>query len=260
MGIMVGRGASPVKFDTQNFHKRLETIVREFEKGDGPEEKMDLRFYDALNKPARQEVKGKKNIPDEIVPKKEGRHMPVTASIPVKTSLKAATLNKIALNKSLLKDSNVPKDIPRDRVVIAKAITKKEKQLPAKDPDGLSGKKTIRKVPSKKIIEKKSARIEDSSEKAGKPLSKAGKSPAGVKPVSGMYTIQVAAYKSFADAVTQMAILEKKGFASYRALGKKEGVTWYRVRVGAFATRDAASLYVGKLKQAKIDGMIIKKE
>ncbi len=223
LGIMVGRGTSPVRFDTQDFHKRLETIVGEFEKGDEPEEKMDLQFYDALNKPVRQEVKGKKNNPDEIIPKKEGQiQLPAAARIPVKTSLKAATLNKAALNKSLLKDSGyAPKDTPsKDRVVIAKVITKKEKQLPAKT----------------------------------------GKSPAGVKPAPGMYTIQVAAYKSFADAVTQMAILEKKGFASYRTLGKKEGVTWYRVRVGSFATRDAARLYVGKLKQAKIDAMIIKKE
>ncbi len=257
LGIMVGRGTSPVTFDTQNFHKRLETIVREFEKGDEPEEKMDLQFYDALKKPVRQEVKGKKNNPNEIIPKKEGQiQMPVAARIPVKTSMKAATLNKIALNKSLLKDSGYTpsKDtLPGDRVVIAKAITKKEKQLPAKDAGELSAKKTIRKVPSKKIIEKKSPVSEGSPAKTGESL-------AGVKPAPGKYTIQVAAYKSFTDAVTQMAILEKKGFVSYRTLGKKEGVTWYRVRVGSFATRDAARLYVGKLKQAKIDGMIIKKE
>ncbi|MBA3009432.1 MAG: SPOR domain-containing protein [Desulfobacula sp.] len=75
-----------------------------------------------------------------------------------------------------------------------------------------------------------------------------------------MYTIQVASYKSFTDAVTHMAILEKKGISSYRALGKKDGITWYRVRVGSFETREAAIVYAEKLKQVKIDGLIVKKE
>ncbi|MCP4720035.1 MAG: SPOR domain-containing protein, partial [Desulfobacteraceae bacterium] len=166
------------------------------------------------------------------------------AAVPVKTSRKTATLNKTALNKPLFKDKGS----------ISKGAkgTKKEKQISAKAAGELSGEK-LRKVPLKKITNKKLSKIEDSSEKKKESL-------AGVKVMPGMYTIQVAAYKSFADAVTQMAILEKKGFASYRTLGKKQGVTWYRVRVGSFSTRDEANLYLGKLKQAKIDAMIIKKE
>ena len=244
LGIMVGRGTSPVTFDTRNFHKRLETIVQEFGNTDAPEEKMDLKFYDALNKPVLQEVTGKQNKFNEIIPKKETGPLVVqmpSASIPVKTSRKTATLNKAALNKPLFKDKGS----------ISKG-TKKEKQISAKAAGELSGEK-LRKVPLKKITNKKLSKIEDSSEKTKESL-------AGVKVMPGMYTIQVAAYKSFADAVTQMAILEKKGFASYRTLGKKQGVTWYRVRVGSFSTRDEANLYLGKLKQAKIDAMIIKKE
>ena len=76
----------------------------------------------------------------------------------------------------------------------------------------------------------------------------------------GKYTIQIAAYKEFKDAVTQMTILEKKGFSSYRVRGQKEGVTWYRIRTGSFATYDEAKKIKEKLKKAKINSMIIKKE
>lgn len=225
LGILVGRGNAPVTFDTKSFHTRLETIVQSYEKT-APEKKLDLQFYDALNKPARQEVMGKKNTPNEIVPKKEtGRlviQVPIVERVPVKTSRKAATLNKAAFDKPLF-EGKVPakplaKDKPpaKDKASLGKILVQKEKQKPATD--------------------------------------------AGALAAQGRYTIQVAAYKSFSDAVTQMALLEKKGFASYRTLGKKQGVTWYRVRVGFFATRKAASLYAQKLKHAKIEAMIIKKE
>lgn len=80
------------------------------------------------------------------------------------------------------------------------------------------------------------------------------------KILKGKYTIQVAAYKEFKDAVTQMTILEEKGFSSYRVKGQKEGVTWYRVRTGSFASYDEAKKVKEKLKKAKINSMIIKKE
>jgi len=238
LGIMVGRGTSPVTFDTKQFHNRLETIAREFGKADIPEEKMDLQFYDALKKPVRQEVKGKKNFSNEIIPKKESGYLvvpiPGPTVVPVKTSRKAATRNK-----SLV--SYIPSRNIESKVAGSKYVDPKDKTE-------LSGKK-LRKVAGKKKA---------SSAKASS--AKAQVSKAGDTVTQGMYTIQIAAYKSFKDAITQMAMLEKKGFASYRTLGKKEGVTWYRVRVGGFETRAEASRYAEKLKQAKIDGMIIKKE
>jgi cell division protein FtsN len=254
LGIVVGRGTSPVTFDTQKFHERLETIVQEFGKTDGPEEEMDLQFYDALNKPARQEVTGKKNNPNEIFPKKEAGvvsiQTPAAESIPVKTSRKKATMNKGGVTHTQFKD-NGSKDA-RLTYNVPTAKTGTQIKSLAKDKEASPGKK-LRKVPLKTMDGKKVSKIED-------PPVKTGTSPAGVQVAPGMYTIQIAAYKSFTDAVTQMALLEKKGFASYRTLGKKKGITWYRVRVGSFATRKAASLYAEKLKHAKIEAMIIKKE
>lgn len=213
LGILVGRGTSPVTFDTKSFHNRLEAIVQAYGKTDVPEKKLDLQFYDALKKPVRQEVTGKKNTPNEIIPKKETGHLviqvPIVEEVPVKTSRKTATLNKAALDKIQFKDKGSGKTPVKGKAPRKETQVKQKKQIPA---------------------------------------------------TLDMYTIQVAAYKSFTDAVSQMAVLEKKGFASYRTLGKKEGVTWYRVRVGSFATRKAAARYIEKLKHAKIDAMIIKRE
>ena len=257
LGILVGRGTSPVTFDTKPFHERLETILQHG-KTDGPEEKMDLQFYDALNRPVRQEVSGKKNNPNEIIPKKEAGPLLtrslVAQVIPVKTSMKTATLNKRALSvpgrlETGGKASGTAKatkgKIQDPKVRAQQEVVVKDKKAVSED--------ILRKVPRKKVTGKKIPKGEKSSVKIKE-------SPVEKDVVKGVYTIQVAAYNAFADAVTRMALLEKKGFASYRALGKNGGVTWYRVRVGSFTTRDAASRYLGKLKEAKIDGMIIKKE
>lgn len=78
--------------------------------------------------------------------------------------------------------------------------------------------------------------------------------------ITGKYTIQIAAYKDFKDAVTQMAALEKKGYASYRVKGEKDGITWYRVRAGSFLNYDEARKFKEKLKKARINSMIVKRK
>ena len=219
LGILVGRGTAPVTFDTKKFHTRLEAIVQSYGHPDAAEEKMDLEFYDVLNKPVPQETRG--NHTNEIIPKKETGNrvtqVPIIEAVPVKTSRKAATLNKAALDKPLPED-------------------KGKGQIPAKGVDTA----LLAKEVAKKQIQVKNEKQAPETQ--------------------GRYTLQVAAYKSAGDAAVQMAVLKKNGFAAYQTLGKKEDVTWYRVRVGSFATRKAAGLYADKLKQAKIDAMIIKKE
>ncbi len=186
LGIMVGRGSSPVTFDTQKFQKRLEVIANEFGEKKGVRKKIDLKFYDVLDSPVPEERVPPKNKPLEIIPKRET--ITILGEIPIKTSKKRQTFKKEA-NK-------------------------------AKPPEQLTEKTVLK----------------------------------------GKYTIQIAAYKEFKDAVTQMTILEKKGFSSYRIKGQKESVTWYRVRTGSFATYDEAKKMKEKLKKAKINSIIIKKE
>ncbi|MBT3387097.1 MAG: SPOR domain-containing protein [Desulfobacula sp.] len=201
LGIMVGRGTSPVTFDTQGFQKRLETIANEFgEKKDIPQ-KMDLKFYDALDRPVQEESVLSKNKPLEIMPKK---------AMPVK---------EISVKEKLEKEILLTPDI-----------------LPLK--------KSRKRLTFKKITQKAKTDIGAN----GTPKIKQGK-----------YTIQIAAYKEFKDAITQMALLEEKGFSSYRIKGGKDGATWYRVRIGSFSSWDEAQKIIEKLNIAGIKAQIVEK-
>ncbi len=203
LGIIVGRGNSPVKFDTQKFQKRLETIAHDFGAQKKIPGKIDLKFYDVLDRPELEEdashnkSKAKGKVV-EILPKKEV----VTDSILMKTSKKRETFKK-------------------------EEIKVQEKNKP-------EVKKSLEKRSKKKIIPQKISQ--------------------------GNYTVQIAAYKNFKDAVTQMAILEKKGISSYRVKGSKNGVTWYRVRSGSFENLDEATEFKKKLDKIKINSMIIKRD
>ncbi len=197
MGIMVGRGTSPVTFDTNKFQKRLEIIAREFGEKKEIKKKMDLTFYNALEKPAAEESESSKSKPLEnktleIIPKKqipEEETIAIPDIIPLKTSRKTLTFKQVTRNT--LADEE------------ADSLSKKEQ---------------------------------------------------------GEYTIQVAAYNQFGDAVSQMATLKKKGFSSYWVKGQKQGKTWYRIRIGFFQTHDDAEKIKEKLNKANIKAMIIKRD
>ncbi len=220
LGIMVGRGTSPVTFDTEQFQKRLEIIANEFGENKKPDEKVNLQFYEVLDNPSPEESKPVKKsskvttkvATKEIVPLKE----PDTEKIVLKTSKKRETLKKSS-NKI-----SPPEEIP---------IKKSTKIDPVKHKEKLSDNEKNQKV---KTAVKKEA-------------------------TPGIYTIQIAAYKHFKDAVTQMASLDEKGFSSYRTKGEKDGITWYRVRTGEFSTHEEAKKFKLKLDKAKIKSMIIKK-
>lgn len=223
LGIMVGRENSPVKFDTQKFQKRLEVIAHDFGVQKKIPKKIDLKFYDVLDRPELEEVeavnnKSKKGLqPDksksgEILPKKE---VLIQESIPLKTSKKRETFKN-------------------GKVKIWKA-----EEIKQKNPEIV-----------KQVREKR-------DEKAGKPKTEPKPAP-GIQ--KGKYTVQIAAYKKFTDAVSQMAVLQEKGFSSYRVKGLKDGVTWYRVRSGSFANFDEAKKFKRKLEKNKINSLIIKSD
>ena len=195
LGIMVGRGNSPVNFDTQGFQKRLESIANEFGQKHEAEKEVDLEFFKVLDQPPAEE----KPLPVVSVPKTarpeeriKPEHKPSAPS--VKTSTKKKTLQK--------------KDLPAKTNTVAAAKT----------------------------------------QKASKPRKK------------GIYTIQLAAYRNFKDAVSHMALLDKKGISSYKQKSTKDGVVWYRIRTGSFATVEAARKYKEQLAKKKINAMIIKKD
>ncbi|MCP4671890.1 MAG: SPOR domain-containing protein [Desulfobacula sp.] len=205
LGIMVGRENSPVKFDTQKFQKRLETIAHDFGAQKETPGKIDLKFYEVLDRPDL-EKKG------EILPQKQ---VLIPESIPVKISKKKETLKK------------------------GKVKIWEEKKIKPKKPE------KIKQV------------MEDQDKNRDKPKIEPELKP-GIK--KGRYTVQIAAYKDFKDAVTQMAVLQEKGFSSYRVKGLKDGKTWYRVRSGSFANFDEANRFKKKLENYKINSLIIKSD
>lgn len=203
LGIIVGRGNSPVNFDTQKFQKRLEVIAHDFGAQKKVPHKIDLKFYEVLDSPELEEDASRNKSKEkgkivEILPKKEV----VTDSTLMKTSKKKETFKKGEIK---VQKKNSPE--------VKKSLEKRDK---------------------KKIEPQK--------------ISK------------GNYTVQIAAYKDFKDAVTQMTILEKMGISSYRVKGYKNGVAWYRVRSGSFANFDEAAEFKKELDKIKINSMIIKKD
>jgi len=74
------------------------------------------------------------------------------------------------------------------------------------------------------------------------------------------FTIQIASLKDSVAADNMVAKLKKKGYPAYRSLGKvpDKGI-WFRVRVGYFKNRDEARGTVKRLKNEKIEGIIVQR-
>ena len=74
------------------------------------------------------------------------------------------------------------------------------------------------------------------------------------------FTIQIASLKDSVAADKMVAKLKKKGYPAYRSLGKvpDKGI-WYRVRVGYFKDRAEARGTVNRLKNEKIEGIIVQR-
>ena len=225
LGVMVGRGTSPVTFDTSSFQERLKIIVGNIPEPAPATEKVDLDFYEALNKPVVQDTvlsppsadKSKQKPPAENKPPEQAGSGPEEEKIPVKFSRKQATFKKTAAVAETSGGSHAEEVVPTGPV-------------------------------TKKPVEKKAA--------AARPSGKTSSTSEN----GGQYTIQVAAYRAFKDAVSQMSQLEKKGFSSYRIKAEANGTIWYRVRTGSFRDFPSAQAELNRLKQARINGMIIKKE
>ncbi len=243
LGIMVGRGTAPVTFETKGFQERLQAMVKKTQTLEHPakqDEKIALYYYDALNNPVEPEQQALEtrafaDFGNDARGNKSGTHGADTATV--------------------------------DQVVQA-APPRGEQAVPELS-DAVPVKTSKKAATFKRMVDKTDAapedHVSDDSAPADHASTAAQKKMTAAKTVSpgdagAAYTIQVAAFKTFTDAVTQTAILDEKGFAATRTSKKIDGVTWYRVRVGDFATRDAALRYLEKLNQAGINGMIIKEE
>ncbi|WP_289020415.1 SPOR domain-containing protein [Desulfobacter postgatei] len=248
LGVFVGRGSTPVLFETRPFQERLGRMVSERSAKLPKKEKIDLKFYDVLDEPVSYLIKEKTDDSGEIALGREtGKsasieptpNTPQAEKIPVKLSKKLATWYSVGQGEDngdapaplLKKSASVKTDTKtsENRTVIPPApnVLKSKKQ---------TGKKT------------------DAVSKETRPDSGA--------PVSthGAYTIQVASYKDLNDALSRMAFLNKKGITSYRVSVTINGVTWHRIRTGSFPDQEEAGAGLAKLAGSGVNGIVIKKE
>lgn len=249
LGVIVGRGSSPVLFETRPFQERLGRMVSELSAKLPGKEKVDLKFYDVLDEPVHYPAKGKTDDSGEITPGPEtGKtasikrtpYHPQAEEIPVKRSRKLATWHQAGQGAG---NDATPAPPPKKRVSVKTYTKAGEKQ-------------TVSRLAPKVLKSKiQTGKKTEAVPKETRPDN--GKTPA---PAHGAYTIQVASYKTLDDALTQMIILNKKGITSYRASVKINGETWYRVRIGAFADYKAAEARLEKLAGAGVNGIVIKKE
>ena len=259
LGVVVGRGTSPVTFDTREFSKKLEKMANIPEPKKEADKKVDLKFYEDLDHPSTQE---------RLTPK-----MPLPADMPEKEAAKEPSEEPVKESVKEIKKEPA-KETPKEPV---KEPPKEVKKEPAKEPVKVIKKvlvkdpaKILKKEPVKEIVQEpaktpeKSSIIEPEKEtgadKGELKTEKPDETVSGTIGSKVSYTIQIAAYKSFQEAVSKMAALEEKGFSTYRTRGEKEGTTWYRVRVGPFESYDAAKEFKIRLDKAGVEAMIMKRE
>lgn len=96
------------------------------------------------------------------------------------------------------------------------------------------------------------------SDKAG---AAAANALASGRASAGQYTIQVSSFQTSDEANAYAASLKRKGYTPYVVSTQIAGKgTWYRVRLGAFATSESANAAKQQLMSADIAGWVVKAE
>ena len=221
LGIWVGRGTAPLKFDIDKLEKKLQAsraenqgqIKRPAPKGSGiAKDKTSLEFYEAL-KNNRANAK----ISDFKMPPVVNKKIDPSSEKPAKTIKKKPVVKKPAAEKPIAKTTTG-----------TTAAAVKPIPAPKKQP-----------APTK----------------TGKSLA-----ATNTQPDRKIYTIQVASVKDGSDADRLVAKLKKRGYPAYRAIAKipQKGI-WFRVRIGKFKARAEAGPTMTKLKKEGINPMLVKK-
>lgn len=210
IGVLVGRGTAPVKFDIAKLETKLKASGEDLKKqgeqraqaeSEIAEDKTNFDFYEAL-----------KENPDD---------------------------NKI------------------DRLTPPKVVAKKIQ--PSREPAPSDPGESAPEPPDPSV---------KTNGKTGLAPAEAAKEPSASKvdseekiPTEGKaYTIQVASVKDMQDADRLVADLKKKGFPAYRVIAMIPGKgVWFRVRVGAYPSREAGGSTLEKLKKAGKKPIVVEK-
>lgn len=225
LGVLVGRGISPVTFDIPDMEARIRRLLmkeRAFVSPETPE----LAFFEALKQeedfsPPDLPVKTQR-FPGEKTP---------LAQPP--TSRKEETLQqRISLPETEERIAAVPPPVVPSQAVI------RERTVPREVPVATPPKPSV----------------SSSASSSGSPA-------ATVSSSEGLYTIQVAAVKKPEDAALLVKRFRDSGYAAYAVTGTDaEGGVWYRVRVGRFGKRDAAEPVLEKLAAERVRGFVLRAE
>jgi len=221
IGVLVGRGTSPLKIDISELQQKLDAALAELkQKKQGQtqgqsgsiKDNQDLEFYEVL----------KKNRPD-------------------------------AENPKLLSAPAIEQKIePLPEAADTQSAPPAEKPPPNQK---LSMKRQT-KAQVKRQAQGESAKPDQPAKSESQPAAPPGKTDSAAKP----YTLQVAAFKAAGDADKLVAELKQKGFSAYRAIGKVPGSgIWYRVRIGEYNSRAEAGSTIAKLKKAGKSPVFVEK-
>ena len=120
---------------------------------------------------------------------------------------------------------------------------------PSNDQDEAPAAKPVEKLPETPKPAPVATRTVDGGGGLKEAFGKAQKMPVDTAP-NGAWTVQLSAYQDRAEADRFSAGLRDKGYAPYIVEATIPGKgTWYRVRMGRFASKEAASRYMDDFKR-----------
>ncbi|WIG97079.1 SPOR domain-containing protein [Myxococcus sp. SDU36] len=137
-----------------------------------------------------------------------------------------------------------PEESEPERVVVAEAPTA---PVPAKAVP-VSGKVEASAVPTRTTTTEGGGLKEAIARATQRPAQPASPPAQAVK--GGAFTLQLSAFQDRQEADRFAARLRDRGYAPYILTAEVAGKgTWYRVRMGSFASRDAATRYLSDFKR-----------
>lgn len=270
IGLLVGRGTSPVEFDTGWFQERLAVIFDDSETEEPLIEKPELDFYAALqNSDNREEYDI--NLNNASTSKKVQAGKSITLSEELAANLDfneaddSATKNKKAMTSKLVKKQIAANQNPDSSNVISSNTVAKTDKIKTSILSSQT-KSVAAQERSKTTTQSMKYSAESKSKEPLRNLSdkKIEQQTLKLKDYTAAqgysYTIQIASFNTEADAVRHIAKLSSQGYSAYKSSGMVGDKTWYRIRIGSFTSITEAKESLKQLENSGIKGLIIQKE
>ncbi|TWI68505.1 sporulation related protein [Desulfobotulus alkaliphilus] len=220
LGILVGRGTSPVTFDIPDMEARLQSFF-EREKPQALSYVPELTFFESLK---HTEVLQLEDLPVKM-PRFDGEKEPMPPA-PLMASESPSFQARGNSEEGPSGQGEVRRAESRSERAAAAAQKPEEKTLPA--------------------VSRQQART---------PAAPSSSLVSGKE----SYTIQVAAMKNPEDAARMVQQLLAQNYDAYVVSGTDQGGgVWYRVRVGRFVSRDAARPVLARLEADRMNAFVLR--